>query len=136
MHQKTVNMEIVARNREEFIGYVLDIMELFVAPESELTAPEKRFLVQLVIQSWEGVDIGSRDSFMKLNEYFKWNTKSRHVYKFRSELKSKGWLMIDQNKLVLPPSIRNELPQEIDMTIKLINSENRGQDNQGGAGLL
>jgi hypothetical protein len=131
-------MELVGKDRKAYVEHIVDILSLFVSPESKLNGPEHRFLVQLVLLSWDGVDIGSREAFIKLNEYFKWDDKSRYVYKFRSELKSKGWLINDRDKLTLPPTLSSRLPDEIELNIKVKNLgyERTGQDNSGGGEIL
>lgn len=134
-------MIIEARNTREYISAILDLMSLSVSPECLLQAPEKRFLVELVYMRWNGESISDAASVYKLNDVFGWKRGSRHVYKYRNVLKSKGWIQKVRGEFMLPPTLDKRLPDNISLEIKLVNlkvtSDAVGrQNNRSGGDVL
>jgi hypothetical protein len=134
-------MVVEARNSREYISAILDVMSLGVSPECLLQAPEKRFLVELIFMRWNGESISDAASVYKLNDGFGWKRGSRHVYKYRNVLKSKGWIQKVRGEFVLPPTLDNRLPDSLSLEIKLVNlkvtSDAVGrQNNRSGGDVL
>lgn len=134
-------MVIEAKNTREYIAAVLDVMSLGVSPECLLQAPEKRFLVELVFMAWNGETISESSSVYKLNDAFGWKQGSRHVYKYRNVLKSKGWLQKVRGEFILPPALSTRMPDTVQIGITLINLKVSSdaisrQNNRGGGEIL
>jgi hypothetical protein len=138
LQEKVVKMVIETKNTREYISSILDVMSLGISPECILQAPEKRFLIELIYMKWLGDSISDSASVYKLNEVFNWKKGSRHVYKYRNILKSKGWLQKVRGEFVLPPALSSKVPDSINMEITLINlkvsSDAVGRQNNRSGG--
>ena len=129
-------MEITVESKRELIGLLIDIMSLGVSQEYILQIPERRFLIENVILKWEGYDLSSPRCVNELKRRFGWKDKSRHVYKNRSMLASKGWLMRDSDGYILPPELVNPLPSQLilDFKINLVEKKDENVDRQDSSG--
>lgn len=141
MRKKVVVMRIEAKNTREYISSILDVMSLGISPECLLQAPEKRFLVELIYMKWNGDSISDSASVYKINEAFGWKKGSRHVYKYRNVLKSKGWLQKVRGEFVLPPTLSKKISDTIKLEITLVNLKVSSdaisrQNNRSGGEIL
>lgn len=112
-------MEVVVANSRDYIEVMIDLMSVNLSESKRLTAPQRRFLVELILLYWRGIDTSKKAGVDELKGIMGWKKNSRQVYKFRSELKSKGWLRKNRGKWVVPPTFQNPFNKTLDINIKI-----------------
>lgn len=118
----------VERDRRSYIKKLLAVYELLhPVEEFRLIKSERDFLAECILLDSMGIDIGSTEARIHLEEFF--NLKKRSVYTLRRDLKNKGWLRQDDYGYHFPAGL-----DKTEFRLELIfekHGDDRGQNNKG-----
>lgn len=113
-------MVVEVNNRRELIEVLVDIVNLSIPKHTWLTEPQRRFFVENVLLHWDGVNISKKEGVEKLKQVMGLSPSSRQVYKFRGELKAKGWMMRGRGGAwKLPKTFQTVLPMEMNINVQI-----------------
>jgi hypothetical protein len=112
-------MEIVVENSRQQIELMVDIVNLSIPKHKHLNEAQRRFFIENVLLTWRGIDISKKNGVEELKQMLGWKPNSRQVYKFRSELKIKGWMKKLRSKWVLPATFTTPFPAKLEVGIQI-----------------
>lgn len=126
-------MVIKVDNEKEKIEALVDVVQLSLPKVVWLSEPERRFFVETVLLKWEGVDISKKKGVDATRQRMGWVKESRQPYKFRTDLKSKGWMKKKRGKWVLPETFVKNPGNDIKVQVEIkMTSNDRGADSESG----
>lgn len=116
-------MKVVVENSRQQIEVFIDLVSIAMPKERHLTGPQRRYLIEMTLLEWRGINTTKRNGLNELREILGWKKEDRQIYRLRSELKSKGWLRKEDGRWKLPPVLAQAPANDVTLNIRVVREE-------------